>query len=107
VLLNDPQFVESARRLAENILLKDSAEDTRAETMLQTVLSHPAHVADLEDVEAAVAEFRDLFQQNPEAAKELINTGDTSPNESLDAVELATWTLVANTLMNRDDFVNK
>ena len=107
VLLNDPQFIEAARRLAENILLKGSNDDTRAETMLLTVLSHPAHAADLKEVATAVTEFRDLFRQNPEAAKELINTGETSPNESLDAAELATWTLVANTLMNRDDFVNK
>ena len=48
-----------------------------------------------------------MFRQKPDAAKELISTGDTRPDGTLDAAELAAWTLVANTLMNRDDFVSK
>jgi hypothetical protein len=48
-----------------------------------------------------------MFEQRPEAAVELINTGDSKPDETLQAAELAAWTIVANTLMNRDDFVNK
>ena len=34
-------------------------------------------------------------------------TGDSTPNQTLDVAELAAWTMVANTLMNRDDFINK
>jgi len=107
VLLNDPQFVECARRLAENTVNQAPEDQQRAEWMLRTVLSQPADPEDVTEIIAAVSEFRSLFEQQPEAATELISTGETVPQESLNPTELAAWTLVANTLMNRDDFVNK
>ena len=107
VLMNDPQFVESARRLAENAIRQEADDQIRAEWMLSAVLSRPAQAVDVADITAAASELKTMFQQKPEAAKELISTGDTKPDETLDAAELAAWTLVANTLMNRDDFVSK
>ena len=107
VLMNDQQFVECARRLGENAVRHSTDDRSRADWILKTVLSRPGHDADLADVTAAADEFRTMFQQNPEAAKELISTGESPPDKSLDVSELAAWTLVANTLMNRDDFVNK
>jgi hypothetical protein len=105
--MNGPQFVESARRLAENTIRQKDDDQSRAEWMLSTVLSRPAQAVDVAEMTAAASEFRTMFQQKPEAAKELVSTGDTKPDETLDAAELAAWTLVANILMNRDDFVNK
>jgi hypothetical protein len=107
VLMNDPQFVEAARRLAEHALQQRSDDQSRAEWMLQAVLSRPAHPADVADMTSAASDFRNLFQDKPEAATELISVGDSKADETLDATELAAWTLVANTLMNRDDFLNK
>ncbi|MEO2016511.1 MAG: DUF1553 domain-containing protein [Fuerstiella sp.] len=107
VLMNGPQFVESARRLAENTIRQKDDDQSRAEWMLSTVLSRPAQAVEVAEMTAAASEFRTMFQQKPEAAKELVSTGDTKPDETLDAAELAAWTLVANILMNRDDFVNK
>ncbi|MEO2031731.1 MAG: DUF1553 domain-containing protein, partial [Planctomycetaceae bacterium] len=107
VLMNDPQFVESARRLAENTMREAEEVRSRADWMFITVLSRPARPADLNDMIAAAKEFQSMFEQRPEAAVELINTGDSKPDETLQAAELAAWTIVANTLMNRDDFVNK
>jgi len=88
-------------------LNKEAAYPQRATWMLTTVLSHPARPADVTDVVSAAEGFRAIFTKTPDAAKKLIVTGDSTPDPSLDPVELATWTLVANTLMNRDDFINK
>ena len=107
VLLNDPQFVESARHLAERAIQETSNDEQRAEWILKTALSHPADKADLAEVTAAAGEFRALYQNDPKAAQALIQTGDSKANESLDTVELAAWTMIANTVMNRDDFINK
>jgi hypothetical protein len=107
VLMNDPQYVESARRLAENAIRQEADDQSRAEWMLSTVLSRPAKAVDVADMTAAASEFKTMFQQESEGATGLINTGDTKPDETLDAAELAAWTLVANTLMNRDDFISK
>ena len=105
--MNDPQFVEAGRRLAENTLREQQDDQSRAEWMLQAVLSRPPGDADVADILSAAAELRAIFAEDAEVAKALINTGDSKPSETLDAAELATWTMVANILMNRDDFINK
>ncbi len=107
VLLNDPQFVESARYLAEAAIKREQDDESRARWILATALSRPAHADDVADMAMAAEQFRSTYQQKPEAAKELISTGDTVADESLDAAELAAWTMIANIVMNRDDFINK
>ncbi|MEO1995802.1 MAG: DUF1553 domain-containing protein, partial [Planctomycetaceae bacterium] len=109
VLMNDPQFVESARHLAEISLLDRSLADDRSRAlwMLFRVLSRPASELDVTDVTASIVELRTLFSKRPEVANKLIRTGDSVPDQTLEPVELAAWTMIANTLMNRDDFINK
>tara|TARA_B100000809_G_scaffold123181_1_gene121181 strand:- start:733 stop:1134 length:402 start_codon:yes stop_codon:yes gene_type:complete len=107
VLMNDPQFVEAARHLAENTLKRHKKDRKRVEWMLFSVLCRPASKADRADALAAISEFRGVFEGKPKAAQALIETGDSKPDKSLNATEVAAWTLLANTLMNRDDFINK
>ena len=75
--------------------------------MLETVLIRPAQNAEVIELATTTAEFLAIFKREPESAKMLIKTGDSKPDEKLDVLELAAWTMVANTLMNRDDFINK
>jgi hypothetical protein len=107
VLMNDPQFVESARHLAEHAIRQQPENRARAAWMLMKVLSRPGDDADVADILASVSELEPIFAKDAESAKKLIATGDSTPDESLDAIELAVWTIVANTLMNRDDVINK
>ena len=107
VMLNDPQFVEAARFLAERTLKAHADDRSRAAWMFQDVLSRPADDLELNELVETADTLRSIFQQDGEAAKKLIRTGETTPDPELNAVELAAWTMVANTLMNRDDFINK
>ncbi|MCS5632428.1 MAG: DUF1553 domain-containing protein [Pirellulaceae bacterium] len=107
VMLNDPQFIEAARHLAQQSMQKYPDQQCRAMWMFTTVFKRPATPADVSDMESGFKEVHDLFKDDTKAAKELVKVGDTSPDETLDAAELAAWTIVANTLMNRDDFINK
>ena len=107
VMLNDPQFVEAARFLAEQTLKEHDSAETRADSMFQTALSRPARITDRDELLTAVEAFRGLFQKDTESAQRLIQTGETTPAPELDAVELAAWTMAANMLMNRDDFISK
>ncbi len=36
-----------------------------------------------------------------------MESGDSKPNADLDVNLLAAWTMAANVVMNRDDFINK
>ena len=44
---------------------------------------------------------------DPEAAKALITVGESTPDETLDAVEVAAWTMIANLILNLDEVLNK
>lgn len=107
VLMNDPQFVEAARALAERALKITTDDQARAAWMVRTVFARPANASDLADMVSAAAEFRAIFAADLEAAQDLISTGESKPDATLDAAELAAWTMISNTLMNRDDFINK
>ena len=49
VMMNDPQFVEAARHLAERMLVAESDEDDRAASLLMAVLCRPARRRDRAD----------------------------------------------------------
>ena len=109
VLMNDPQFVESARHMAQLSLKNSELTDDRgrARWMLARVLSRPPVKLDVSDIVTSIQDLRALYSKQPDTAEALIRTGDSVPDQSLDAVELAAWTMIANLLMNRDDFINK
>ena len=107
VLLNDPQYVEAARRLAEYTVKSGGSPIDSAKEMLERVLTKPADKRDVADVVKLVDRFEALFGKDTEAAKKLIGSGDSKADPSLDPKKLAAWTMAANALMNRDDFINK
>jgi len=45
------------------------------------------------------------FAAKPETAKELLSEGDSSVDESLDPLKLATATVIANAIMNFDESI--
>jgi hypothetical protein len=47
------------------------------------------------------------YAKSGEAAAKLLAVGESSRDQSLDAGELAAWTMVANVLLNLDETVTK
>lgn len=107
VLLNDTQFVEAANFLAKRALHIASDDQQRAEWMFWTALRRPAEPWELQEITAAANTFRTHFRTVPDSAQRLLRTGEKPFDEQLDAIQWASWSMVANTLLNRDDFVNK
>jgi hypothetical protein len=107
VMMNDPQFVESARHLAQRTIRAHAADNDRADFIYASVLRRPASEAERTALVQLAGKFQTLFEADEEAAKRLVRIGDSLPEESLPAAVLASWTMLANTLMNRDDFLCK
>ena len=108
MLMNDPQFFEAARAFAERTV-KEGGETTEARLAYlfeaaTARLPKPKEEALL--LETFQAHHQELAA-NPEAAKELITVGESTPDETLDAVEVATWTMIANLILNLDEVLNK
>ena len=47
------------------------------------------------------------MKTQPELAKQIVSTGESKANASLDAGELAAYTLTANVLLNLDEVVTR
>lgn len=103
VLMNDPQFVEAARRLALLTLAGNPVtEEERLARLYERVLARPVSPKDLQVMRDSLQKFRAHFRDHGEGARSLVRGLPFSqgPDES------AAWILLSNTLVNRDDFLN-
>jgi hypothetical protein len=105
--MNDPQYVEAARHLAQRTMLTRESDRERALWMYEAVLIKPAAPADESEMLGAVKDFRKIFSLNEGEAQKLISIGESKADDDLAPAELAAWTMLANLLLNRDDFINK
>ena len=108
VTMNDPQFMEAARHLAQTSIQKsDEGFEARLDFIALRLLARP-----LDEVERTIArktyhDFVDFYSSNPDRAQELLDVGSSEPNRGLPEVESAALTMVANQVMNLDEVLNK
>jgi hypothetical protein len=108
VTLNDPQFVEAARHLAQTALEEGGAKlEGRLDVMAKRLLARPLRAAEVKVVRQTLADLVDHYKQNPADAKKLIAVGESKADPKLDVPTLAAWTMLANQLMNLDEVLNK
>jgi hypothetical protein len=108
LLMNETQFVECARALAERTLKEGG---TKLEDRLTYLFRHATgrrpdsrEVAELAN---AYHEHLAEYRRDVSAAKKLITVGESKPDATLDPSELAAWTMVANLVLNLDEVLNK
>jgi mono/diheme cytochrome c family protein len=100
-LLNDPMFVEAARKFGERIV-KEGGESKsgRIEYAFRLALSREP-TAEEAIVLAGFAERQlETFEADPDAADAFINVGAAAPDASLDPIELAAWSNVGRAILN-------
>ncbi len=101
--LNDPQFVEAARALAERLLLATNlSTDDRLRQGYRQLTSHDPNDDALHALRQLLETEQARFSANEAAAKELLSVGAAPRNETLPLAEHAAWTAVANVLLNMD-----
>jgi len=101
VLLNDPSFLEAARVFAERILREGGdTTETRLHYAFRRALSRLPDAQEQKLLTELVAGYRQEYAANPEAARQLIATGQAPVAADLNAAEWAAWTGVARTILN-------
>jgi hypothetical protein len=108
VTLNDEQFVEAARQLAQRAL---SVPGARSEDRLQYVAAHllarSLNQEELAVASSSLSELQNYYGAHAEDAVQLLSFGESEPDPSLAKAELAAWTMLTNELMNLDEVLNK
>ncbi len=109
VLLNDPQFVEAARALAERIM-KEGGAETRDRLGLAFRLA-TSRSPSRRELAILHTEFNDRleeFQRQPDTARAyLAGGGAHKPDPQLDPAELAAYAAVSSLILNLDESISK
>ena len=107
VTLNDPQFVEAARKLAEKSYAAGDSELDRVNFMARRLLARELRPEEREIVLGVLSDLREHYKNAEEDAKALVEVGASEVKSEAPAVELAAYTMVANQMMNLDEVLNK
>ena len=108
MLMNDPQYFEAARAFAERILNEGgTTSQARIDYAFEIATARLPKSDEAALLLATLEAQTEELAANPEAATELVQVGESASDETLDAVEVAAWTLIANLILNLDEVVNK
>jgi mono/diheme cytochrome c family protein len=107
VLMNDPQWLEASRHLAERVLRESPNTDTRLNALAEILLSRPWRPREKATLETALSKFETIYRKDTASAEKLLSVGESKRDANLPANELASWMLVASAAMNLDEVLNK
>ena len=108
VTMNDTQFMEAARFLAQKAMRKETTGFAgRLDYMTIRLLSRELDENEQRVAKESFEQFRQHYEADEDDADKLLATGQWPLDEELPRPELAAWTMVANQLMNLDEALNK
>jgi hypothetical protein len=106
VLLNDPQFIEAARVLAEKIFSQQNQTlNSHIDEAFRFLLGREPKPREAEISEKLFDEQLEFFKSNGSAAEKILSIGEHPRSSNLAKSDVAAMTMLLNTLMNHDEFV--
>ena len=108
VTLNDPQFVEAARQFAQSALVATAGDaDKTLDYIALRALGRPLSTREQAIIHRSRNSLADYYRSKTEDAKALVQVGESPVDTKLDVVELATWTMICNQILNLDEVLSK
>jgi hypothetical protein len=107
VLMNDPQWLEASRRLAERVIRQSPETGTRLNYLGEVLLARAWEPREKVVLENALTKFQSAYAHDQSGAEEVLKVGESSRDSGIRPDELASWMLVASTAMNLDAVLNK
>ncbi len=104
VLLNDPQFVEASRVLAQSVIDSYSGDETSwIPHIFRSITSRYPKPEEIEKLSLLYEEEKRNYQEQPETAERLLSVGDYYRNRDIPTTELAALTVVTSIILNLDE----
>jgi hypothetical protein len=108
VTMNDTQFVEAARHLAERALNAGGATaEQRFDFVGKELLARPFDEREVKVLSGSWHDFLSYYDANPEDAKKLLAVGESKADQKLNPAEFAAMTMIVNQVMNLDEVLVK
>lgn len=108
VLLNDKQFVEASRVMAERV--QKEGGDTLDEQITHAFRLATSRKPKKEELQLLLQLYeqqKNKFEDYPAEVKKLLSVGESVADNSLDMTKTAALTIVTNTLLNHDEAYTK
>jgi hypothetical protein len=108
-LLNDPIYVEAARKFAERIVAdsSDNSFEAQLTTAFKIAVSRKPEMRETQILKRLFENSRQEFQQNQAAATGLLSVGQSTRNDQLDKTQLAAWTTIARAILNMNETITR
>lgn len=108
LLMNDPQYFEASRALGERVMREggDTVEQ-RIRFLFELATARQPSDAEFAELQGVYEDYHATYSADPDAARKTIQVGELQIVPELSAVELATWTMMGNLVLNLDEVVNK
>jgi hypothetical protein len=103
VMLNDVQFMEAYRKIAERAIKSSASEDGQITTLWRLAVRRRPYAAELASAKRLLASQRARLQASPAEAKKMLAIGAAPADPTLDPVGLAAMTVVTAGVMNTPD----
>jgi hypothetical protein len=108
VTMNDPQWVEASRALAERLIRQAGKQpEQRIQYLSELVLSHDPSPQMASVLEQSLTQMQQHYAADPAAAHDLIAVGEKPHDPAIPPPELAAWTMVVSEVLNLDETLNK
>jgi hypothetical protein len=108
LLLNETQYIEAARALAEQTIREGGDKpETRLAYLFKRTACRAPDSKEQAELLTLYKENLATFTSDVDAAKKLIAVGETRPDAKLNPSELAAWTMIGNLILNLDEIINK
>lgn len=107
VTLNDPVFVEAAQALARRATSSLSDPREIARQAFRLVLIREPTTEELDELVRLFRETKQHFATHPQQAIQLATDPIHPATEGADMIDLASWTTVANVILNLDEVFSK
>ena len=107
ILMNDPQYVEASRALAENLLSMPGSDRDRLAGAFEKVTSRLPNREELKILSGALDRERLRYRTAQSDAEQLLAVGESIRDPALPAAEHAAWTNVCGLLLNLSEAVTR
>ena len=108
VTMNDPQFVEASRHLAQRAMRQTGeAFDPGLDFVTLRLLARRFDEVERDIAKRSYEGLVKAYRADPDEAQRLLHVGDSLPDDTLSAAESAAWTMLVTQVMNLDELLNK
>jgi len=105
--MNETGFVESARGLAARAWHAADNPDARITWLFRAATARNPTPTESQLLRASLANGVKHFSERADAANDLIHVGESAPDESIPAVQLASLTALASIVLNLDEVLTR